>query len=238
MQKYKIVTNNEKTIIKRKKKLLLTILFVFLIVVIFCVTAIFLMNWVVYKTYKPYICQIEKAPLTQTAIVLGCLVYYDGTPCDMLIDRVKTGVNLYKTGKVKKILLTGDHGRTNYDEVNSMRRLTQKLGVPPQDIFMDHAGFNTYESMYRARDVFKVKSALIVTQDFHLDRALYIARKLGIEAYGISADRAQYWEIQYNWQREIPARVKAFIWVNITHPLPKFLGPVIPIEGDGRATRD
>ncbi|MFZ5597650.1 MAG: SanA/YdcF family protein [Bacillota bacterium] len=173
----------------------------------------------------------------QVAIVPGAYVTPDGHLCDMLRDRVDTAVDLYKEGKVKKILMTGDHGSISYDEVNSMRRYAESRGVPTSDIFMDHAGFSTYDSMYRARDVFVVDSAVIVTQKFHLPRAVYIARKLGIKAVGTEADRQEYAGDGIYVLREIPARLKAFAQVNLKSK-PAFLGPEIPVSGDGRATHD
>jgi SanA protein len=151
---------------------------------------------------------IEQAPNAQVAIVLGARVYPDGSPSPMLAD----------------------------DETNSMRRYVLARGVPAEDIFMDHAGFSTYDSMYRARDVFKVKDALVVTQGFHLDRAVYTARKLGLDATGVSADLHPYDTLLQATVRDWLARYKAFFDLNATHPLPRFLGPVIPIDGDGRAT--
>ena len=134
----------------------------------------------------------QEAPTAKVAIVLGARVYEDGTPSPMLADRLATGVELYKLGKVDKLLLSGDHGTTTYDEVNVMLRYCLDRGVPDEDVFTDHAGFDTYDTMYRARDVFKVTDALVVTQDFHLRRAVYIARSLGLEATGVVADIQPY----------------------------------------------
>ena len=179
----------------------------------------------------------QDAPQAKVAIVLGARVMADGSPSAMLADRLATGVALYKLGKVRKLLLSGDHGQTTYDEVNAMRKYCLAQGVPDQDIFMDHAGFDTYETMYRARDVFKVTDCLVVTQGFHVPRAVYIARTLGLDATGVVADLRPYpneWRFSL---REWPARVKAYFQLHVTHPKPRFLGPVIPIDGDGRATR-
>lgn len=175
----------------------------------------------------------------QTAIVLGAYVSPDGTLCDMLADRVETAVELYRSGKVEKILMTGDHGSITYDEVNSMRKYAQSRGVPAGDIFMDHAGFSTYESMYRAREIFQVRSAVVITQAFHLPRAVYTARELGLAAVGISADRHNYpeTELRVYEAREVLARTKAFIQL-AAGSKPRFLGEVIPVSGDGRATHD
>ncbi len=190
------------------------------------------------KSMRKYMVRPDAAPEAHTAIVLGAYVDPEGWLSDMLEDRVMTAVELYRRGKVKKLLMTGDHGEESYDEVNNMRLYAEKEGVPTEDIFMDHAGFKTYESMYRADKVFKVKSALVVTQHFHLARAVYLARSRGLDATGVIADRRKYWNVEYNYIREVPARVKDFIQVNYTKPLPTFLGPVISIEGDGRATHD
>jgi SanA protein len=179
----------------------------------------------------------EKADFAQCAIVLGARVYADGTPAPMLVDRLQTGIELYKLGKVDKILLSGDHGQTEYDEVNVMLDYCLERGVPDEDVFTDHAGFSTYETMYRARDVFKVKTALVVTQEFHLARAVYTARTLGLEATGVAADIQPYASEGRFAMRDWLARVKAIIQLHITHPEPRYLGPALPIDGDGRTTR-
>ena len=179
----------------------------------------------------------EVAP-AYTAIVLGARVYSSGAVSPVLMDRLDTGVELYQAKKVNKLLLTGDHGQNSYDEVNAMREYVVNKGIPPEDVFMDHAGFSTYDSMYRARDVFGVKDAVVVTQEFHLARALYIARKLGIKATGMLADKRPYVGMDYMETREFLARNKAFLQLHILHSKPKYLGPAIPINGDGRATRD
>jgi len=202
------------------------------------ISLILLISWHVERSMKKYMVSLDDAPERHTAVVLGAYAGPDGWLSAMLEDRVSTAVELYRRGKVKKLLMTGDHGEKNYDEVNSMRLYAEKKGVPTEDIFMDHAGFKTYESMFRADKVFQVKSALIVTQHFHLARAVYLARSRGINAIGVIADRRPYWNVRYNYTREIPGRVKDFFQVNFTKPLPTFLGPVISIEGDGRETHD
>lgn len=118
-----------------------------------------------------------------------------------------------------------------------MLRYVVERGVPDEDVFTDHAGFSTYETMYRARDVFKVTDSLVVTQRFHLARAVYTARALGLEATGVEADLRPYFDEKQLAFREWPARMKAFLQLHITKPGPKYLGPAIPIDGDGRATR-
>lgn len=179
----------------------------------------------------------EEAPAAQAAIVLGARVYASGGLSPMLRDRLETGVRLYELGKVQKLLLSGDHGQTTYDEVNAMLQYALDRGVPSEDIFTDHAGFSTYDTMYRARDVFRVQSAIVVTQGFHLARAVYTARALGLEATGVPADIQPYTDEWRFAMRDWLARSKAFLDLHITTPEPRYLGPAIPIEGDGRATR-
>lgn len=201
--------------------------------------AVLLINTSVMSTGKKFIKKHGDFTGSHTAIVLGAYVDPDGRLCDMLADRVDTAVDLYRSGKVEKILMTGDHGLSSYDEVNGMRKYAQARGVPARDIFMDHAGFSTYDSMFRAREVFRVESAVVITQDFHLPRAVYTARKLGLEAVGLSADRHAYPESElqaYNL-REILARTKAFAQL-AARAKPRFLGEAIPVSGDGRATHD
>lgn len=203
------------------------------------VLVVFAVNLLVIRGSRSHIARsVDEVRQSQVAIVLGAKVLKGERLSDMLADRVDTGIDLYKKGKVKKLLLTGDHGRTAYDEVNSMRKYALNRGVPDKDIFMDHAGFSTYDSMYRAHDVFEVKRAVVVTQDFHLARSVYTARTLGIDAYGISADKHIYAGVILNEAREALARIKAFIQLNITRPKPKFLGTRIPITGDGTLTND
>lgn len=185
-----------------------------------------------------YIASPQECGDAQVVIVLGAYVFPDGRLCDMLADRVKTAVELYNSGNANKILMTGDNGKEDYDEVNYMRLYAEKLGVPTEDIFMDHAGFSTYDSMYRARDIFQVNTAIIVSQEFHLPRATYTARAMGIEAVGVVADKRPYTGIKYNESREILARLKAFGQIHIARSKPRFLGEVLSIDGDGRVTHD
>jgi SanA protein len=177
-------------------------------------------------------------PVAEAVIVPGAYVFPDGRVSEMLADRLDAGYMLYRAGKARKIIVSGDHGRTTYDEVNSMRKYLQAKGVPREDIFMDHAGFDTYDSIYRARDVFQVKKAIIVTQRYHLLRAVYIARMLGIEAHGVTSDAHNYPRMMYYNLREIAARVKAFLQAGVMHPDPKYLGKAIPISGSGVLTDD
>jgi SanA protein len=200
--------------------------------------AVLIPNLIITQSAADFIVQTpEEAPSAQCAIVLGAKVYEDGTPAPMLTDRLETGIKLYRSGKVDKLLLSGDHGQTDYDEVNVMLEYVLERGVPDADVFTDHAGFDTYDTMYRARDVFKVTSALVVTQEFHLARAVYTARTLGLEVTGVVADIQPYSNEFKNAAREKLARVKAILQLHVTHPEPTYLGPALPIDGDGRATR-
>jgi len=170
-------------------------------------------------------------------VVLGCQVKENGKPSDMLADRLERGITLYEQGAAPKIIMSGDHGRKVYDEVNAMKRVAMDAGVPSSDIFMDHAGFSTYESIYRAKEIFKADKLIVVTQDYHLYRALYIAEKLGVKAYGVSSDYHTYWGQSNREAREILARCKDFV-KTIFKPEPTFLGEAIPVSGDGNITND
>jgi vancomycin permeability regulator SanA len=170
-------------------------------------------------------------------LVLGCGVREDGTPSHMLEDRLRRGVDLYKQGAAPKLLMSGDHGRVDYNEVGTMKQYAVEEGIPSGDVFMDHAGFSTYESLYRAKEVFATEKIIIVTQEYHLYRALYIAERLGLEAYGVDADYRTYWGQTSREIREILARAKDFV-NTLFWPEPTFLGEVIPVSGNGDMTND
>ena len=170
-------------------------------------------------------------------LVLGCGVRADGTPSLMLQDRLETGIALYEDGAAPKLLMSGDHGRKEYDEVNLMKEYAMERDIPSADIFMDHAGFSTYESMYRARDIFCAEKVIVVSQRYHLPRALYVAEKLGLEAYGVPAQEVEYRGQAYREFREMLARAKDFCTA-VVQPLPKYLGEEIPITGNGNLTND
>ena len=164
--------------------------------------------------------------------MLGCQVRSDGTPSHMLEDRLKRGVALYIAGAAPKVLMSGDHGTATYDEVDAMKRYAVEAGIPSEDVFMDHAGFSTYETMSRAIRIFGADKVIVVTQQYHLYRALYIAKALGIEAYGVDADYRQYSGQLARDIREVLARVKDF-GMAIFRPDPTYLGDAIPISGSG-----
>ncbi len=170
-------------------------------------------------------------------LVLGCGVRPDGNPSAMLKDRLDKALELYFEGAAPKIIMSGDHGKTDYDEVNAMKDYAVEAGVPSEDVFMDHAGFSTYESMYRARDIFKAKNMIVVSQKYHLPRAVYIARALGLDAKGVSAEDIAYYGQTLRWAREVAARVKDVFWC-VFKPEPTFLGEAIPVWSSGDLTND
>jgi vancomycin permeability regulator SanA len=188
---------------------------------------------------KRILTQEEAAALdgVDCILVLGCLVRDGGQPSDMLADRLQRGIELYKQGSAPKMIMSGDHGRKSYDEVNTMKQIAIDAGVPSSDVFMDHAGFSTYESIYRAKEIFEADKIVIVTQEYHLYRALYIAEKLGIEAYGVNADLHTYLGQTSRDIREVLARCKDFL-TTIFKPEPTYLGETIPVSGDGNITND
>ncbi len=161
-------------------------------------------------------------------LVLGAGVRPDGSPSDMLEDRLKTAVALYEAGAAPCLLLSGDHSRADYDEVGAMIKYAADAGVPEEVLIPDYAGFSTYESIYRARDIFSVKRVVIVTQEYHLYRALYVADALGVEAVGVSADLRAYRGQLMREIREVLARNKDLIYT-IFRPEPTFLGEKLPL---------
>ena len=169
-------------------------------------------------------------------LILGAGIWGD-KPSPMLQDRLDEGIKLYKEGIASKIIMSGDHGREEYDEVIIMKEYAIEQGVPSEDIFMDHAGFSTYESIYRAKEIFDADNIVIVTQEYHLYRALYIADKLDINAYGVNSDPRKYSGQTFRELREILARNKDFVNC-ILKPEPTYLGESIPVSGDGDITND
>lgn len=178
------------------------------------------------------------AERAQTAIVLGAGVYDGGALSPVLQDRVDAAIGLFRDGRVDSLLMSGDHGFRDYDEVNAMREYAVRHGVPNELIFLDHAGFNTYDSMMRARQVFRVDTAVVVTNRFHLARAVFLARQAGIRAQGVVADRRPYAAADWYEQREFLARCKAFLNVFVLKPGPALGGAPIPITGDARLSHD
>ena len=170
-------------------------------------------------------------------LVLGCGVRQDGSPTHMLEDRLKQAEALYKLGAAPKLLMSGDHSRTDYNEVGAMKAHAEEAGIPGEDVFMDHAGFSTYESLYRTKEIFGVEKVIIVTQEYHLYRALYIAQRMGLEAWGVSSDYRTYVGQPVREAREILARLKD-VATTVFWPDPTYLGEAIPVSGDGNSTND
>ncbi len=189
-------------------------------------------DWRVNSIGKPKMyTTVEALPDAPTVIVLGASVYANGNLSPVLKDRVDTALELYNSGKVERFLLSGDHGQNNYDEVNAMKDYLNKRGVPNSVIFLDHAGFDTYDSMYRAQYIFNVQQAIVVTQRFHLPRALYIANRLDLNYIGFVADKRQYRSLESFERREYLAKIKA-VWEVLINKKPTYLGEKIPITGD------
>ena len=198
------------------------------VIFLISVAFVFATNVIIYITTKSYIYhEISKARASQTAIILGAQVLSKGRLSPVLKDRVDTAITLYEAKKVANILVSGDNATASYNEVNPVRIYLLEKGVLEKDIFLDHAGFDTYSTMYRARNVFNVSSVLIVSQPFHLPRAVFIARSLSVDAYGVSALSKKI--LFRNYVREIFANVKAMFDL-IFNVKPKYLGTPQPIH--------
>ena len=220
---------------KRRKKYL-KILSILLILAVCLIGGI---NFYVKQTAENKILTVEQVLQGDydCILILGCGVLPNGEPTAMLTDRLLKGLELYEKGAAPKIIVSGDHGSAEYDEVNAMKSFLMEKGVPGEDIFMDHAGFSTYESIYRARDIFEAEKIIIVTQEYHLYRALYLAQSLDLQAVGVGADLREYRGQAYRELREITARDKDFFYA-LLKPEPTFLGESIPVWGDGNQTND
>ena len=228
--------------IKSKENKLKKYVSLALIIIVILTQIPILINAYVYEYANRYVLTVEETKNynVDCILVLGAGVR-NGTPTHILQDRIFKSSEVFETGCTDRILMSGDHGREDYDEVNAMKSFAiDNTNVVATNILMDHAGFSTYESMYRAKEIFEAKSIIIVTQEYHLYRAIYDARKLGLEAYGVAADGYYNFAITkqlYNDSREFLARVKDFLWC-IIKPEPTYLGEVIPITSPGEATDD
>lgn len=218
---YRVISLLMKTMTKSQKAISLSIGTLFFIAIA--------LGYFTVHNQANFICEnINNVPNMPVAIVLGAGI---GTP--ILIDRVATAVSLYKNGKICKILMTGDNGHIDYDEPNAMKSMAIAAGVPKDDIVCDYAGFRTYDSLYRARDIFDVRKAVLVTQRFHLPRAIFIAKHLGLSVVGMDAALRSYGFEQYIYElREILACEYAWLDV-ITQRKPKFLGKKEPLFASG-----
>ena len=219
---------------KRKYK---TVIFVVLgIVLLIGIAAVSLSVYMVKATEKNIFTAdtFKNDEKADCILILGAGVK-DGKPKPMLRDRLLTGIELYKSGAAEKIIMSGDHGRADYDEVNVMRAFALEQGVKAEDIFLDHAGFSTYDSVYRAKNIFGAENIIIVSQKYHLYRALYIAKKIDVKAAGVSADLNTYGGQLKRDIREITARDKDFFKC-IIKPKAQIMGDKIPLDGDGSIT--
>ena len=165
-------------------------------------------------------------------LVLGCGIENEETPSPMLKDRLDVGIELYRQGAAPKILLSGDNGTEHHNEIHVMLKYAKEAGIPEKDIFCDHAGFSTYDSMYRAGSIFEAERVIVVTQTYHQYRALYIGDKLGLDVIGVASDQETYFGQSFRESREILARIKDF-FKSMLRSKPTYGGDVIPISGSG-----
>lgn len=229
-----------KRMIGKIKKIFRILLLIILILTIIGGLMVLFFNVKVYKTAKNKILTEEEAAKLEDIdciLVLGAGVKPDGTPSFMLEDRIKEGIRLYEIGVSNVIIMSGDHGTKYYDEVNCMKNYAVNSEVPSSAVFMDHAGFSTYDSMYRAKNIFGAKKILIVTQDYHMYRAIYDAEKLGIQAYGVIANPREYSGQLYRDIREVMARCKDVIKC-VRKPKAQIMGNPISLEENGDITND
>ncbi|MBE6543436.1 MAG: SanA protein [Ruminococcaceae bacterium] len=223
----------------KTKRIIKTFLFSSAIVCLAILVLTAGINFYVKQTVKDRILTPEEAVClddVDCVLILGCGVWGEN-PSHLLADRLEKGIALQKLGVSDKLLMSGDHGRVDYNEVSVMKQYAISSEIDSADIFMDHAGFSTYESMYRAKEVFGAQKIVIVTQEYHMSRALYIANSLGLEAYGVPADYRYYAAQKYWDAREVLARVKDYFYT-VVKPLPTYLGEPIDLSGDGNVTND
>lgn len=223
----------------RKMKNLRKVIIYFLILIILISLLCLSINFfVVFSTKDKIITEEQAIGISDVdcILILGAGIWGD-RPSPMLEDRLLQGISLYNKGVATKIIVSGDHSREEYDEVNVMKNFIIEKGVPSEDIFMDHAGLNTYDSIYRAKEIFQAKNIIIVTQEYHLHRALYITKSLEIEAYGVPANPREYAGQLFREIREILARDKDFIQC-IFKPEATYLGEAISVSGNGDITND
>lgn len=222
-----------------KKRNINRMIKIMIIGIIILMIAIFSLNIYVVNSTKNEIVKEENVSNIEGVdciLILGAGIWGD-KPSPMLEDRLKEGITLYKKGTTKKIIMSGDHSREDYDEVKIMKEYAESEGVPSEDIFMDHAGFSSYDSVYRAKEIFGVQNMIIVTQKYHLYRSLYIAKKLGIEAYGIESNLRIYPGQVFREIREILARDKDYFKC-IMKPEASIMGEKVSLDGSGDITND
>ena len=205
-------------------------------ITIILILIIVINSYVIITTKNKIINSNTSIETSDCIIVLGAGLR-NNKPSLMLEDRLKKGIEAYNNGISNKIIMSGDHTKENHDEVNIMKEYAINNNVPSEDIFMDHAGISTYDSIYRAKNIFNAKKIVIITQKYHLYRALYIANQLGLEAYGVEAPKKIYRGNTYREIREILARNKDFIKCLIK-PKSKYLGDSYSLEESGDVTND
>ncbi|WP_433900616.1 SanA/YdcF family protein [Sphingobacterium puteale] len=218
---------------KKIKKFLLSL-------IILCLTALFVVlltnSNVTAETEKLIFTELKDVPKTKVAIIFGAGINGD-QPSRYLKDRLDAGISLYKNNKVDKILLSGDNGRDEYDELSVMKLYCQKNGVDTTKIYIDYAGFDSYSTMYRAKHIFYVDTAILVSQKYHLNRCIYLGDKLGIKSFGYSADRGVYSGYKYYASREKLSVSKAVLDV-IRNRRPKYLGEPVDINKESNYTKE
>jgi len=192
--------------------------------------------WVGWRYRDQIYPQTVSTPQQPVAIVFGAGYWASGWLSDALADRMDTAIELYKAGRVNKLLLTGDNRSSDYNEPGAMARYARNHGVPKKDLVLDYAGRRTYDSCYRAGVIFGVQRAILVTQAYHLPRALYTCDRLGLEVVGVVADRHEYVRADWYRFRELPALARAWLDLNLLKPVP-VLGDPIPIDWSRRAGR-
>lgn len=224
----------------KRHRVLIKLAVALLIIVFLAVASLFGINIFVRQNVRSRFLDIDEAQDLQDVdciIILGASVVNGDTPSPMLQDRLDKGIELYFARCAPKIIMSGDHGGMYYDEVNVMKNYAIAHGVPSEDIFMDHAGFSTYESMYRAKEIFGAEKVLVVTQEYHLYRSLYVAERMGLNAYGVPAEDIAYSGQSARDVREYLAVVKDFVKV-IIKPEPTILGSPVSLSGSGDVTND
>jgi len=181
------------------------------------------------STKKNIYYSIKKFPKNDVGIIFGAGINGD-QPSKYLKDRLDAGISLYKANRINKILLSGDNGSDEHDELTVMKNYCFNHGVDTTKIFIDYAGFDTYSTMYRAKHIFKIKKATLISQEYHLNRAIYIGQKLGIKSVGYSANNGEYLGYKYVTFREYGSIFKSFFDV-LRNREPHFLGNPIDING-------
>lgn len=210
--------------------------FLFLFVVV-GIIVVFSVDFWVMSTTKDQIRSVSDVVNADCILVLGAGVWDDNQPSPMLRDRLERSVELFDAGVAPYLVMSGDHGQQNYDEVNVMKDYAKNAAIDSNLIYMDHAGFSTYESLYRLKYIFEAEKVIIVTQKYHLYRALYIANALGLDAVGVAANEIRYGGQTIRDFREILARNKDF-FVSLFKPKPTYLGEPIPLGSGGDLTND